>query len=112
MTIGGKEDSELALLAGYIALGGHAGQQSYVVSLVKSHFGQTAHGRVAIGFGTMERYLHIYHAPMILQHGVLGRSGTSFLNVDEEVGTVYLVMRSEEHTSELQSRQYLVCRLL
>src|SRR3712207_8907835 len=26
--------------------------------------------------------------------------------------THYLFMRSEEHTSELQSRQYLVCRLL
>src|SRR3712207_7563180 len=26
--------------------------------------------------------------------------------------TITLVMRSEEHTSELQSRQYLVCRLL
>src|SRR3712207_6883213 len=25
---------------------------------------------------------------------------------------VHLVLRSEEHTSELQSRQYLVCRLL
>src|SRR3712207_7883924 len=24
----------------------------------------------------------------------------------------YLLLRSEEHTSELQSRQYLVCRLL
>src|ERR1035437_6194460 len=28
-------------------------------------------------------------------------------------GTLYLIVRrSEEHTSELQSRQYLVCRLL
>src|SRR3712207_9206246 len=26
-------------------------------------------------------------------------------------GTVHVVLRSEEHTSELQSRQYLVCRL-
>src|SRR3712207_7004677 len=26
--------------------------------------------------------------------------------------SVYLPLRSEEHTSELQSRQYLVCRLL
>src|SRR3712207_8793729 len=26
--------------------------------------------------------------------------------------TLILVLRSEEHTSELQSRQYLVCRLL
>src|SRR3712207_8972174 len=34
----------------------------------------------------------------------------------QEVGVLYcihpLVQRSEEHTSELQSRQYLVCRLL
>src|SRR3712207_7635657 len=28
------------------------------------------------------------------------------------VGAGYIVQRSEEHTSELQSRQYLVCRLL
>src|SRR3712207_7287544 len=27
-------------------------------------------------------------------------------------GRLLLVVRSEEHTSELQSRQYLVCRLL
>src|SRR3712207_7660806 len=29
-----------------------------------------------------------------------------------EVPTVVFGLRSEEHTSELQSRQYLVCRLL
>src|SRR3712207_8039720 len=28
------------------------------------------------------------------------------------VGAVWIWRRSEEHTSELQSRQYLVCRLL
>src|SRR3712207_7605650 len=28
------------------------------------------------------------------------------------VGVQFILMRSEEHTSELQSRQYLVCRLL
>src|SRR3712207_7849049 len=28
------------------------------------------------------------------------------------IGVPWMVMRSEEHTSELQSRQYLVCRLL
>src|SRR5258707_1815328 len=27
-------------------------------------------------------------------------------------GVVFVLLRSEEHTSELQSRQYLVCRLL
>src|SRR3712207_8494040 len=29
-----------------------------------------------------------------------------------DVARVVVVVRSEEHTSELQSRQYLVCRLL
>ena len=29
-----------------------------------------------------------------------------------ELATVIEALRSEEHTSELQSRQYLVCRLL
>src|SRR3712207_7606570 len=42
--------------------------------------------------------------------------GTSGLRRDDEmpVGLVALAvrLRSEEHTSELQSRQYLVCRLL
>src|SRR3712207_7738692 len=28
------------------------------------------------------------------------------------IGNTYVRIRSEEHTSELQSRQYLVCRLL
>src|SRR3712207_7827494 len=34
--------------------------------------------------------------------------------IDKHVATQtsYWVIRSEEHTSELQSRQYLVCRLL
>src|SRR3712207_8451062 len=31
---------------------------------------------------------------------------------EELVTTVVALFRSEEHTSELQSRQYLVCRLL
>src|SRR3712207_8063440 len=35
-----------------------------------------------------------------------------FLFADEEAQGLYAAYRSEEHTSELQSRQYLVCRLL
>src|SRR3712207_9187420 len=30
---------------------------------------------------------------------------------DEDRSYTYTILRSEEHTSELQSRQYLVCRL-
>src|SRR5258707_3125816 len=36
--------------------------------------------------------------------------GERMTTIDTAVGAAYL--RSEEHTSELQSRQYLVCRLL
>src|SRR5258707_3109491 len=38
--------------------------------------------------------------------------GADFLFVQERGLAVHLRDRSEEHTSELQSRQYLVCRLL
>src|SRR5438445_9448916 len=34
------------------------------------------------------------------------------LRADRHARLVFPVLRSEEHTSELQSRQYLVCRLL
>src|SRR3712207_7999455 len=33
-------------------------------------------------------------------------------NWNTEIGMPLTILRSEEHTSELQSRQYLVCRLL
>src|SRR5690554_7748370 len=34
------------------------------------------------------------------------------LNPNQNIGTISLEERSEEHTSELQSRPHLVCRLL
>src|SRR3712207_6942411 len=34
------------------------------------------------------------------------------IDEDSEIVTIFIGERSEEHTSELQSRQYLVCRLL
>src|ERR1035437_3172412 len=37
---------------------------------------------------------------------------TSTLDVQVGGGELNVAVRSEEHTSELQSRQYLVCRLL
>src|SRR3712207_8986247 len=41
----------------------------------------------------------------------VGRVG-DHLEVGERVADLLALVRSEEHTSELQSRQYLVCRLL
>src|SRR3712207_7221928 len=38
--------------------------------------------------------------------------GDSVTHMDIPASMVNALLRSEEHTSELQSRQYLVCRLL
>src|SRR3712207_7661449 len=40
------------------------------------------------------------------------RCGTNFLLMVMLIAIITYSIRSEEHTSELQSRQYLVCRLL
>src|SRR3712207_7679461 len=39
-------------------------------------------------------------------------SGTAMEHKERELSRSWVGERSEEHTSELQSRQYLVCRLL
>src|SRR3712207_6945231 len=48
------------------------------------------------------------HAMMGSHSGGISSPILSFISVTPR----YVGMRSEEHTSELQSRQYLVCRLL
>src|SRR3712207_5964046 len=55
------------------------------------------------------------HAPRTLKRHVLLLGPNILGLVDENVGPFApagVLHRSEEHTSELQSRQYLVCRLL
>src|SRR3712207_7096039 len=47
-----------------------------------------------------------------LRRGVLLRLRPSDLRLPGPLGALSQGGRSEEHTSELQSRQYLVCRLL
>src|SRR3712207_8552138 len=51
---------------------------------------------------------------LVLDRGVLRQHVDDELEVEPAVVSVPVVpdARSEEHTSELQSRQYLVCRLL
>src|SRR3712207_8563469 len=60
------------------------------------------------------------HVARLLQHLVAHRVAVGVVDLLEEVEVhheeeqvrVGRAQRSEEHTSELQSRQYLVCRLL
>src|SRR3712207_8371188 len=56
---------------------------------------------IFVGIDVSERRLDIHSRPS-------GESST--FGYDDE--SVAALVRSEEHTSELQSRQYLVCRLL
>src|SRR3712207_8385756 len=53
---------------------------------------------------------HVVQAEGVRQVGI-GRCGAE-VTVFTSVGVGKTALRSEEHTSELQSRQYLVCRLL
>src|SRR3712207_8806613 len=46
----------------------------------------------------------------ISPHHLVTPEGLAFM--DAEIDSLERRLRSEEHTSELQSRQYLVCRLL
>src|SRR5947209_17362957 len=59
------------------------------------------HGRVLPHFWQLLLYL-----PLLARMHAEERVSTHSLD------PVYSMLRSEEHTSELQSRQYLVCRLL
>src|SRR5258707_2855176 len=58
---------------------------------------------------TLFPYTTLFRSRVIVLRGVSNLIGTSLIGmyIDEAD-----VTRSEEHTSELQSRQYLVCRLL
>src|SRR5258707_11736936 len=55
-------------------------------------------------YTTLFRSTVYVRSPTAITVWVSGTSGSSALNLR--------IPRSEEHTSELQSRQYLVCRLL
>src|SRR3712207_7304933 len=68
-------------------------------------------------FGSTIRYQMTLPSGFALDVERLAGDGTSFAIGDEAVVTIaptapVVLRRSEEHTSELQSRQYLVCRLL
>src|SRR3712207_7919229 len=47
-----------------------------------------------------------------LRNSLLAVAGSVVIDLVLAIPAAYALSRSEEHTSELQSRQYLVCRLL
>src|SRR3712207_8335938 len=57
-----------------------------------------------------ERGMHVLVAAAV--HGDAARRGAVEAEDHPHRGRLAGAVRSEEHTSELQSRQYLVCRLL
>src|SRR3712207_6896473 len=58
--------------------------------------------------------LHALEAPehLVLVLSLQDARYPSFLPISSRSSSTTVASRSEEHTSELQSRQYLVCRLL
>src|SRR3712207_3977811 len=58
------------------------------------------------------RTLYVERAPLFLRTALPGLDPRRVRFVPHHVAHAASAHRSEEHTSELQSRQYLVCRLL
>src|SRR3712207_7841275 len=55
----------------------------------------------------------VHEAAAAMKESGLGiKAATITPEGPDDVGSPNAILRSEEHTSELQSRQYLVCRLL
>src|SRR3712207_8544824 len=65
------------------------------------------------GTAELDERLHVVRRPLVVgQAGLLGLVVQGCQLAGEKAGDGRDLQRSEEHTSELQSRQYLVCRLL
>src|SRR5690554_275767 len=65
-------------------------------------------GQIAL----FERYPETFRMPVYKSHRTVGFPQSVYDQVKRTAGQARLVNRSEEHTSELQSRPHLVCRLL
>src|SRR5258707_11387262 len=61
---------------------------------------------------TLFPYTTLFRSPPFNSAGGLGGPGSCISSSGTYVVSQLRAKRSEEHTSELQSRQYLVCRLL
>src|SRR3712207_8841578 len=78
-------------------------------TLFRSHEQRRGHHQAA--GGGAERQRHVHRAPGRRDERLSGRIGLG-RGLPPPAPVRQERRRSEEHTSELQSRQYLVCRLL
>src|SRR3712207_8906045 len=69
-------------------------------------------GRLEVTAISLHAYPLVQDRYAILPHGASMGKGYGPIVVARDPLTREALCRSEEHTSELQSRQYLVCRLL
>src|SRR3712207_8053198 len=67
---------------------------------------------LAVGSGAHTVNGVAYNSPTCNGSTVIGIGNDKAGAIFYKALTTYMSSRSEEHTSELQSRQYLVCRLL
>src|SRR3712207_8739032 len=68
-----------------------------------------------LGHPSVGGHRRLEERPEVLLHAALAALGGVVeqpRELDDQRGRQDRVLRSEEHTSELQSRQYLVCRLM
>src|SRR5947209_15048887 len=69
-------------------------------------------GRLAPLARTLDAVMARERVDLVNSHDTRDRRALTWLRWRRRLGRPFVVTRSEEHTSELQSRQYLVCRLL
>src|SRR5256884_1369730 len=62
--------------------------------------------------GRRKRFVDVIHGPDIKSAGFIFRTGLASQKDHRNLARAGVRFRSEEHTSELQSRLHLVCRLL
>src|SRR5258707_10945735 len=97
------------------------GEETYYIDLISNYIEEHALSESEKGFNQVIVYgkdspmatilTHARRFPMMAERQVvIVREAQDIPDLNKENGSKLL--RSEEHTSELQSRQYLVCRLL
>src|SRR3712207_7027731 len=111
MTSPGEIASTPEPLADRLSLGVAARLSRYLQVLTQAR----KMGKETISSQELSDYTHVNSTQIrrdLSGFGKFGKRGVGY-NVDSLVSQIRKILRrSEEHTSELQSRQYLVCRLL